>query len=120
MNSLVNNQATKKEDDGKKQAKDDETKDVTKKVNGKVQVGFIKVNMDGVAIGRKVDLNAHSSYENLAQTLEDMFFRTSPGTIGLTGQFTKPLRLLDGSSEFVLTYEDKEGDWMLVGDVPWR
>jgi len=26
---------------------------------------------------------------------------------------------LDGLSEFVLTYEDKEGDWMLVGDVPW-
>lgn len=30
------------------------------------------------------------------------------------------LRLLDGSSDFVLTYEDKEGDWMLVGDVPWE
>ncbi|KAL0710645.1 hypothetical protein Bca4012_017623 [Brassica carinata] len=121
MNSLVSNQATKsakeEEEDVKKKAKDDETKDVTKKVNG---IGFIKVNMDGVAIGRKVDLNAHSAYENLAQTLEDMFFRTSPGTIGLTGHFTKPLRLLDGSSEFVLTYEDKEGDWMLVGDVPWR
>lgn len=28
-------------------------------------------------------------------------------------------KLLDGSSEFVLTYEDREGDWMLVGDVPW-
>ena len=28
-------------------------------------------------------------------------------------------KLLDGSSKFVLTYEDKEGDWMLVGDVPW-
>jgi auxin-responsive protein IAA len=124
MNSLVNNQATKsareEEEAGKKKVKDDEPKDVTKKVNGKVQVGFIKVNMDGVAIGRKVDLNAHSSYENLAQTLEDMFFRTNPGTVGLTSQFTKPLRLLDGSSEFVLTYEDKEGDWMLVGDVPWR
>ena len=24
------------------------------------------------------------------------------------------------NSEFVLTYEDKDGDWMLVGDVPWR
>jgi len=124
MNSLVNNQATKsakeEEEAGKKKVNDDETKEVTKKVNVKVQVGFIKVNMDGVAIGRKVDLNAHSSYENLAQTLQDMFFRTNPGTIGLTGQFTKPLRLLDGSSEFVLTYEDKEGDWMLVGDVPWR
>ena len=23
-------------------------------------------------------------------------------------------------SEFVLTYEDKDGDWMMVGDVPWR
>lgn len=28
-------------------------------------------------------------------------------------------KLFDGSSNFVLTYEDKEGDWMLVGDVPW-
>ena len=27
--------------------------------------------------------------------------------------------LLHGS-EFVLTYEDKDGDWMLVGDVPWE
>lgn len=34
-------------------------------------------------------------------------------------QATKPSKLLDGSSDFVLTYEDKEGDWMLVGDVPW-
>lgn len=33
---------------------------------------------------------------------------------------TSSSRLLDGSSEFVLTYEDKEGDWMLVGDVPWE
>lgn len=34
---------------------------------------FVKVNMDGIPIGRKVDLSAHSSYETLAQTLEDMF-----------------------------------------------
>lgn len=27
--------------------------------------------------------------------------------------------LLQGS-EYVLTYEDKDGDWMLVGDVPWN
>lgn len=35
-------------------------------------------------------------------------------------QAMNPSKLLDGTSEFVLTYEDKEGDWMLVGDVPWR
>lgn len=23
-------------------------------------------------------------------------------------------------SEHVPTYEDKDGDWMLVGDVPWK
>lgn len=32
---------------------------------------------------------------------------------------TIPSKLLDGTSDYVLTYEDKEGDWMLVGDVPW-
>ena len=32
---------------------------------------------------------------------------------------TRPSKLLDGTSDYVLTYEDKEGDWMLVGDVPW-
>ncbi|RWR96102.1 auxin-responsive protein IAA12-like protein [Cinnamomum micranthum f. kanehirae] len=85
---------------------------------------FVKVNMDGVPIGRKLDLNAHVSYETLAQALEDMFHR--PSTIRSSGhqddmiiEARKPSKLLDGSSEFVLTYEDREGDWMLVGDVPW-
>lgn len=22
--------------------------------------------------------------------------------------------------EYVATYEDRDGDWMLVGDVPWK
>lgn len=115
MNSLVNHQAVKAakaEGEEVKQKNKDEPKDVS--VQGS---GFVKVNKDGVGIGRKVDMRAHSSYENLAQTLEEMFF----GMTGTTsGENVRPLRLLDGSSEFVLTYEDKEGDWMLVGDVPWR
>lgn len=69
----------------------------------------VKVNMDGTLIGRKVDLNAHTSYETLAQTLEDMFH----GRLGSS-------RLFNGASEFLLTYEDKDGDCMLVGDVPWQ
>ncbi|KAJ4956187.1 hypothetical protein NE237_012970 [Protea cynaroides] len=90
---------------------------------------FVKVNMDGVPIGRKMDLNAHNCYETLAQALEEMFKPiTTVNTIrsggeqehGVIVEATKSSNLLDGSSEFVLTYEDKEGDWMLVGDVPWR
>ncbi|KAL2992243.1 hypothetical protein AAZX31_10G038400 [Glycine max] len=89
---------------------------------------FVKVNMDGIPIGRKVDLSAHSSYETLAQTLEDMFnesttVTTCKGSNGEDYGFIiggeRHSKLLDGSSKFVLTYEDKEGDWMLVGDVPW-
>lgn len=25
-----------------------------------------------------------------------------------------------GGSNYAVAYEDKDGDWMLVGDVPWR
>ncbi|KAG8090796.1 hypothetical protein GUJ93_ZPchr0011g27018 [Zizania palustris] len=32
---------------------------------------------------------------------------------------SKHMDLLDGS-EYVPTYEDKDDDWMLVGDVPWE
>ncbi|KAF8007219.1 hypothetical protein BT93_K1272 [Corymbia citriodora subsp. variegata] len=90
---------------------------------------FVKVNMDGVAIGRKVDLNVHQCYESLAETLEDMFdhptTKVNPprsnrlmhhASVGATSAS----RLLDGSSGYVITYEDKDGDWMLIGDVPWR
>lgn len=85
---------------------------------------FVKVNMDGVTVGRKVDLNAHNSYEGLLSALEEMFqpSNNAQGTpqaaCGSNANDTKQFRLLHGS-DFVLTYEDKDGDWMLVGDVPW-
>ncbi|XP_020550131.1 auxin-responsive protein IAA12 isoform X4 [Sesamum indicum] len=89
---------------------------------------FIKVNMDGIPIGRKVDLSAHSCYDSLAHTLDHMFKLSA--AVGATrskaeeevimGGKRRPPILLDSSSDFVLTYEDKEGDWMLVGDVPWE
>lgn len=43
-------------------------------------LGFVKVNMDGLPIGRKVDLNAHKSYQTLAKALEEMFFNPSLST----------------------------------------
>ena len=39
------------------------------------------------------------------------------GSHGLNGN--KVMELLNGS-EYVPTYEDKDGDWMLLGDVPWE
>ena len=34
---------------------------------------FVKINMDGVPIGRKVDLNAYDSYENLSSAVDELF-----------------------------------------------
>ncbi|KAF3457827.1 hypothetical protein FNV43_RR02487 [Rhamnella rubrinervis] len=135
MNSLVNQAKTQRAEEDKATSEKDKSKEALKKkinngnksssigaVKEKGHLGYVKVNMDGIPIGRKVDLNAHSCYETLAQTLEDMFFRSTISVNSIGGekeQGTKTSKLLDGSSEFVLTYKDKEGDWMLVGDVPW-
>ncbi|XVE52020.1 hypothetical protein DITRI_Ditri02bG0086900 [Diplodiscus trichospermus] len=89
---------------------------------------FVKINMDGVPIGRKVDLNAYDSYDKLSTAVDELFRGllaaqrdSSAGGIvnkqeeekGITG-------VLDGSGEYTLVYEDNEGDRMLVGDVPWH
>ena len=42
-----------------------------------VEVGgkglFVKINMDGVPIGRKIDLNALDSYEKLSSAVDELF-----------------------------------------------
>ncbi|XP_050219754.1 auxin-responsive protein IAA27 isoform X2 [Mercurialis annua] len=87
---------------------------------------YIKVSMDGAPYLRKVDLRTYNSYTELSSGLEKMF---SCFTIGQCDTHGVPSRdglsesrlmdLLHGS-EYVLTYEDKDDDWMLVGDVPWK
>ncbi|XP_044499548.1 auxin-responsive protein IAA9-like isoform X2 [Mangifera indica] len=96
-------------------------------VDGKPGPGalYVKVSMDGAPYLRKVDLRTYSNYGELSSALEKMF---GCFTIGQCGSHVIPGReklsesklkdLLHGS-EYVLTYEDKDNDWMLVGDVPW-
>ncbi|KAJ7540418.1 hypothetical protein O6H91_10G014000 [Diphasiastrum complanatum] len=89
---------------------------------------YIKVYMDGILIGRKVDLKNINSYEKLSTELEGMFRRfisgffkikkSLPGEDALSEDSKRQIFYL--GSGYVLTYEDKDGDLMLVGDVPWR
>ncbi|XP_014501921.1 auxin-responsive protein IAA26 [Vigna radiata var. radiata] len=89
---------------------------------------FVKINMDGVPIGRKVDLNAYDSYENLSSAVDELFRGllaaqrdSSAGGVHNKQDEEKAITgLLDGSGEYTLVYEDNEGDRMLVGDVPWH
>lgn len=79
-------------------------------VQSKERGAYVKVNMDGIVIGRKVCVLGHSCYSSLAFQLEDMFGRQS----------VSGLRLFQVGSEFSLFYKDSDDNWRTVGDVPWR
>ncbi|KAI4345736.1 hypothetical protein L6164_012834 [Bauhinia variegata] len=85
---------------------------------------FVKVCMDGAPYLRKVDLKIYKSYQQLSDALAKMFSSFTMGEYGTQGMidFMNESKLMDllNSSEYVPTYEDKDGDWMLVGDVPWE
>ncbi|GAU40566.1 hypothetical protein TSUD_35830 [Trifolium subterraneum] len=73
---------------------------------------FVKVYMEGIPIGRKLNLLAHGCYEELVNTLEQMFDTTILWGTGMDGMQSERCH--------VLTYEDGEGDLIMVGDVPWE
>ncbi|KAK1367816.1 Auxin-responsive protein [Heracleum sosnowskyi] len=88
---------------------------------------FVKIKMDGVPIGRKVDLKSFTDYDNLSSAVDELF----RGLLAAQGEIsnsekekmekTKTITgLLDGKGDYTLVYEDSEGDRMLVGDVPWH
>ncbi|KAK4349950.1 hypothetical protein RND71_029263 [Anisodus tanguticus] len=71
---------------------------------------YVKVSMDGAPFLRKVDLSTHKGYAELVMALEKLF--DCYGIVEALEDADK--------SEYVPIYEDKDGDWMLVGDVPWE
>ncbi|XP_057964174.1 auxin-responsive protein IAA31-like isoform X2 [Malania oleifera] len=107
---------------------------------------YVKVYKEGIPIGRKIDLLAHSGYPSLFSSLSLMFF-SSPVPSFFSSSSSSSSCLPDDHDEelhadqtemqqqqlqyyhcddnnkdsyHVLTYEDKDGDWMMVGDVPWE
>ncbi|CAL4961491.1 unnamed protein product [Urochloa decumbens] len=89
---------------------------------------LIKINMDGIPIGRKVNLAAYDSYEKLSLAVKELFHGFLQAQKDLSCAESPQLaadgkifsQLLNGSGEYTLVYEDNEGDKMLVGDVPWN
>ncbi|KAF6156345.1 hypothetical protein GIB67_039324 [Kingdonia uniflora] len=69
--------------------------DDEEKVNTNANTNFVKVSLDRAPYLRKVNLKMYKSYQELSDALGKMF---SSFTIG---------------SEYLPTYEDKDGDWML-------
>jgi auxin-responsive protein IAA len=79
------------------------------------RLGHVKVSMEGVPIGRKVDLSLHGSYDELIRTLRLMF----PASSSRQGPSICKHRRR-GRGPYAVIYEDGDGDWLLVGDVPWE
>jgi auxin-responsive protein IAA len=111
---------------------------------------FVKVAVAGAPYQRKVDLEAYAGYDQLLAALQDKFtshftvrrkcvhrrdfsaaclvflvgccLSMTDGWIYAGRVGNEEMALVDvvSGAEYVPTYEDKDGDWMLVGDVPWR
>lgn len=60
--------------------------------------------MQGVAVGRAVDLTTLKGYDDLINELEKMF--------EIKGELRPP-------SKWAVVFADNENDMMLVGDDPW-
>ncbi|XP_077231765.1 auxin response factor 1-like [Tasmannia lanceolata] len=65
-----------------------------------------KVHMQGMAVGRAVDLTRFDGYDELLRKLEEMF--------SIEGELCGP------SKKWQVVYTDDEDDTMQVGDDPWH
>ncbi|KAL6609620.1 hypothetical protein ACP70R_039589 [Stipagrostis hirtigluma subsp. patula] len=89
---------------------------------------LVKINMDGIPIGRKIDLAAYDSYQKLSSAVEELFrgFLEAQNDLACTESGEQGAEekifsgLLDGTGEYTLVYEDNGGGKTLVGDLPWN
>ncbi|CAA6660184.1 unnamed protein product [Spirodela intermedia] len=65
-----------------------------------------KVLLQGMAVGRAVDLTRFEGYDDFLAKIEEMF--------GIQGEVSGPSR------KWQVVYTDDEDDMMLVGDDPWH
>ncbi|KAK4803055.1 hypothetical protein SAY86_001258 [Trapa natans] len=79
-------------------------KDLQAKQNSASTRSRTKVQMQGMAVGRAVDLTMLEGYEQLIHELEEMF--------DIKGQ-------LHPRNKWEIVFTDDEGDMMLMGDDPW-
>lgn len=71
-----------------------------------MSITLFQVHKQGSALGRSVDLNKFSGYNELIAELDRMF--------EFQGDLKNP------SKGWLVVYTDNEGDMMLVGDDPWQ
>ncbi|KAF8663223.1 hypothetical protein HU200_055827 [Digitaria exilis] len=76
---------------------------------------FVKINMDGVPIGRKVDLRAYGGYVELSAAVGKLFrgllaAQRDPGAAAVSRRGGEEAEEPVIGGEYTLVYEDEEGD----------
>lgn len=69
---------------------------------------YIKVKMEGVAIGRKINLRCYDSYEELLSTLITMFAKYTNDDDH------------NNMSNYTLKFQDRDGEWLQARDSSWQ
>ncbi|KAL6851762.1 hypothetical protein ACP4OV_020326 [Aristida adscensionis] len=89
---------------------------------------LVKINMDGIPIGRKIDLAAYDGYQKLSFAIEELFrgFLEGQKDLAYIGNGEQGAEekifsgLFDGTGEYTLVYEDNGGGRTLAGNLPWN
>ncbi|KAL0559447.1 hypothetical protein IC582_004058 [Cucumis melo] len=90
----------------------------TIEMNSTSATKYVKVGADGAPYLRKLDLQIFNGYQQLFDAFHHLFTSFPISCDYLEeGNNLNPVKRAD---EYLPTYEDKDGDWMLVGDVPWK
>ncbi|KAL8189306.1 hypothetical protein R6Q57_028872 [Mikania cordata] len=68
-----------------------------------IKMSYVKVSKDGEPFLRKIDISGFKGYSDFLPALENLFALGD-----------------ECDCEYTPIYENKSGDWMLVGFVPWE
>ncbi|CAL9776997.1 unnamed protein product [Musa acuminata subsp. burmannicoides] len=81
---------------------------------------FVKVHKQGCAIARKINLKAHDNYESLRRALEEMCrnFLSNPYHPYIQSEEAQNEEVDTG--DFVILYENHQGNRMLITDAAWE
>ncbi|KAG2561356.1 hypothetical protein PVAP13_8KG158800 [Panicum virgatum] len=81
---------------------------------------FVKVFMQGGVVGRKINLATHQNYASLSFTLKRLANNYSMPSCELNGLVNnEDDGSLDGNN-FILFYDNLDGDRFFLGEVPWE
>ncbi|KAL6868093.1 hypothetical protein ACP4OV_014938 [Aristida adscensionis] len=81
---------------------------------------FVKVFMQGEVVGRKINLAVHNSYASLSLTLKRLGNNYSMPSCELNGLVHNEEDDALDESNFILFYDNMDGDRFFLGVVPWE